>query len=75
MIDYPIKQIVNLTHPGQPAGEGDEVEIETTGGWIREVDPRTRACTEARQRFRMVAGGGLTPVRIKPFKLAPGWRK
>lgn len=44
---------------------GDTVEVECVGGFIMEVDPRTRKTTETRKRFVLGEGGALalTPNR------------
>jgi hypothetical protein len=65
---WPIKQIHVVTpvagkSPDVVAPiEGDIVEVECVGGFVREVDPRTRQATARHQRFQLGAAGQLTPV-------------
>lgn len=79
MITYQIKQIHNLTRPGQDPIVGDEIHVETSGGFVRRVDPKTRECAAERQTFRLIDDGGLAivrkPVNIGGFTLPADWRQ
>lgn len=59
MVNYPIKQIHNITRPGQEPQDGDEIEIETTGGYVMQIDPRTRESTNTPKRFKVGSAGVL----------------
>jgi hypothetical protein len=65
MFRTPVKGMHNVSRPGQPPAVGDVVEMETPGGFLMEVDPRTRTATAVRQRFRFKGGGEIVPVHGK----------
>jgi hypothetical protein len=60
VIQYPIKQIHNISRPGEDPAPGDVIEIETTGGYIMQVDPKTRKNTDTPKRFTVGLDGALS---------------
>jgi hypothetical protein len=66
-----IKTIL-VVSPGKPRAveyeelrRGMEIQIETAGGWIRQVDPKTRQAGSERQLFRVTRKGsalGISPL-------------
>jgi hypothetical protein len=58
-----IKEIHNITRPGQPPTAGDVIEIECFNGFIKAVDPLTRTTTDRHQRFTYGQGGGVVPFK------------
>lgn len=66
-VQYEIKQVHNISRPGEPPCAGDTVEIECVGGFIKQVDPVTRTATAENKRFVLEADSTLT---IQP-PLAP----
>lgn len=52
-MEWKVKELHNVTRPGEPAALGDEVEIELFGGFVLEVDPLTRNTIDRHKRFRI----------------------
>lgn len=64
MISYALNKLHNISRPGEDPTEGDIIEVECVGGFIKEVDPITQTCRESRQRFILGADGALTITRL-----------
>jgi hypothetical protein len=75
MIRYPIVAIHNISRPGHAAAMGDDIQVETTGGLVRRVDPKTRLASDAPQTFCVQYGRALKTVSVEPFTLPKDWRK
>lgn len=58
-----IKEIHNITRPGQPPTAGDVIEIECFNGFIMAVDPVRRCAMEQHAQFRYGGDGALAPFR------------
>lgn len=57
-----IKQIHNISRPGEPPADGDVIEVEGYGGFVKQVDPYTYQVKEKAQRFRVCTNGSLSHV-------------
>lgn len=63
MITSALKALHNISRPGEDPTEGDIIEVECVGGFVKEVDPITRTCRESNQRFILGVDGALTITR------------
>ena len=77
---FALKALHNISRPGETPTEGDIVEVECVGGFVKAVDPVTRTTREQNQQFRLDSEGRLETVKrrqgvhIAKIDMS-GWRR